>query len=502
MPGADNRYSRTIASAQALGESARDRNRFLDKTVLLTGEPTILGTPNGREMARAALLLLMRICPNVVVALPDACADLAGELDELAHHMDPKSTIICDILRGQFGDFDAILSVGTCARGDLPWTVINSNGWLARVSSSTHDIVGECRQANPIGAIGAACLGVCEVFKRLIALASERGEMLDNVSFSFWTYSAATGEPGPALPPDIRVELLLVGAGAIGSGTAYLLSRLPISGRALVIDRQYYEDVNWGTCVCISTDDIGKEKAQVLATVLASKLSVRGRRVDIETFRRELEAMNAAPRIVLNGLDDIDPRQEVQKLWPDLVIDGAIGSDFSCQVSCHPWGLDVACLRCLFRHPPSTEPWEKVMSRDTGLPESFFADPNATISEEHLATVPPEKRASFSRYLGKTWCSITPEEQAQMLSSEKLAPGFSPSAPFVACFSSCMIVTELVRQVLESRTNPEPRFQLNLLWGPQRGTDVPQARRSDCECVMRGRNIERARATRQRLELG
>jgi hypothetical protein len=62
-------------------------------------------------------------------------------------------------------------------------------------------------------------------------------------------------------------------------------------------------------------------------------------------------------------------------------------------------------------------------------------------------------------------------------------------------------VTELIRYVLESRTAQEPRFQLNLLWGPQRGTDYPQERRRDCECITRARNIERVRAGRQPLRL-
>ena len=38
------------------------------------------------------------------------------------------------------GSFDAILSVGTAVNPSLPWTTINSNGWLARVSSGTRDL--------------------------------------------------------------------------------------------------------------------------------------------------------------------------------------------------------------------------------------------------------------------------------------------------------------------------------------------------------------------------
>src|SRR5205807_87669 len=144
-------------------------------------------------------------------------------------------------------------------------------------------------------------------------------------------------------PASIPVDVLLVGAGAIGSGTAYLLSRLPVTGRAMVIDKQDYEPENWGTCICVSMGDITREKAHVLADLLRSRLEVDWKKVSIEDYRAELESANTRPGIVLGGLDEVEPRHAVQRIWPDLVIDGAIGSDFSCQVSCHPWGPDVAC---------------------------------------------------------------------------------------------------------------------------------------------------------------
>ena len=97
--------------------------------------------------------------------------------------------------------YDAILSVGVAARSALPWTVINSNGWLARVSSGPSSLPRKCDLANPVGALAAACCGVSEVFKRLIALRAQRGELLDGISFSLWSYSP-TDDPGPPLPAE------------------------------------------------------------------------------------------------------------------------------------------------------------------------------------------------------------------------------------------------------------------------------------------------------------
>ena len=69
------------------------------------------------------------------------------------------------------------------------------------------------------------------------------------------------------------------------------------------------------------------------------------------TFEEYARQARRAPAVVLNGLDNIPGRHQVQRAtWPDVIVDGAIG-DFTCQVSRHPWPDDIACLMCLFREP-------------------------------------------------------------------------------------------------------------------------------------------------------
>ncbi|MGH7271032.1 MAG: hypothetical protein ACREJ3_11430, partial [Polyangiaceae bacterium] len=59
-------FSRIVATAATLADEAADRHRFLDKQVLLTGEPNVLASENGRECLLGALRLLPRVCANVV----------------------------------------------------------------------------------------------------------------------------------------------------------------------------------------------------------------------------------------------------------------------------------------------------------------------------------------------------------------------------------------------------------------------------------------------------
>ena len=488
-------YSRLIASAALLGEGAPDRHRFTTKSVLLTGEASTLSTANGIEIALAALRLLVRTCRNVTVALPGECGDLRTELERLA-----RETAITPV---NFRDdvvaeaFDAILSVGSQARCDLPWTVVNSNGWRARVSSTGQRLAAGCSQTNPIGALGTACLGVTEVFKRLIALKEGKGELLDGLSFSLWTYTSVGDDPGPPLPDHLTVSnLLLVGGGAIGNGIAYLLARLPITGRAVVVDRQDYGEENWGTCICLPASGFIGPKANFMAKLLRDKFDSQPRHTEVQTLAKEFGATLPYPTVALNGLDDIEARHEVQRLWPDLVIDGAIGSDLSCQVSCHPWGEDVACLMCLFRQPTTRS--ETIASRATGLGEAVVGGGEAAVTLAHVDAAPEEKKAWLAARLGRKICSVVSEGVAQALSDENHEKGFAPSVPFVACFSACMIATEFVRHLSEGRAEPAPRYALNLLWGPQRGTDFPEVRHANCFCVERAPLIYKARARRKR----
>lgn len=494
---ADKRLSRPAAAADRLGEIAPDRHRFAEKRVLLTGEPEVLNTENGAILLDASLRLLVRLCSNLSVAVPVECPGsyeavrlvaeqvaFGGPVEFLAAISDPL-------------DFDAVLSVGTAVRPEAPWTVINSNGWLARVSSGVSGVPSDCGQANPIGALFAASLGVTEVFKRLICLKPERGRPLDAFTFNTLTYQSGSDDPGPPLPSCVPLDTLLVGAGAIGNGVLYLLGRLPVAGRIWVVDRDVFKEENLGTCILIGLAELGQAKARFAERVINGRIEAVGFPEDLSAFKRRLGTELPYPRVVLGAVDSIDSRHEIQALWPDLIIDGAIG-DFPCQVSRHRWGQDEACLRCLFRTPPG-ESAEMVASRASGLRPERVADADETITEHDVLAAPQEKQEFLRRNIGRQICSVIAEATAQQISLESQRPGFEPSIPFVACFSACMMVAELVKQAVGWESTLETRFQWDSLRGPHKGQHFPQGSRSDCLCVERRVNIERFREGRKSL---
>jgi molybdopterin/thiamine biosynthesis adenylyltransferase len=486
-------YSRPAKTAARLAEQAVDHHRFLNKKVLLTGESEILKSVNGQNCFLDAAGLLVRICPNITIDIPAGCDDLRTVCQKFTKRIAFGPGVEYRDRFNDFGFFDAILSVGTAVNPNLPWTTINSNGWLARVSSGIHGLPADVAMENPVGALAAASLGVGEVFKRLIKLKPERGELVDGLSFSLRTYRAGETDCGPALPSSLDLDLLLVAGGAIGNGAVRLLSQLPCRGRVDIVDPQAYGEENLGTCVLMGTQDIGASKAKTLADHLRGPLlEAQGFEVSFEEYAQSARAL---PAFVLNGLDNISARHQVQRaLWPDVVVDGAIG-DFMCQVSRHPWPNDVACLICLFREQAGTRT-ESLQMQVTGLPLERVLRPDALVSTSDVENAPVEKRDFLRVRLGRPICSVIQEGIAQKISEDQQQQGFEPSVPFAACFSACMVVAEMVGHLMKWPSVLAPRFQFDFLMGPAYGQELPQGRRAGCICS-RQKNIERARASRK-----
>lgn len=487
------RFSRLNASAAELAGEGFEPQRFVEQPVLLTGADAVLATENGHEMARCALLLLMRMTKSLTVVLPPGHDALASDLRAWAdqHVWDEVPTIMCGPVDP--AAFTAVLSVGGPPRPGHPWTVITSDGWSVRVTSGATPIDQDCRQSNPVGALAAASLGAGEVFKRLLRLRPDRGALLDGCAFSLWTYGSEVN-PGPRLPTSLDVDLLVAGAGAIGNGVVHLLSRLPLRGQCTVLDRQNYGDENWGTCMRLSRGASKDPKADFLAGLFSGALLAKSLKADVEGL--EADPTWRTPKIALNGFDNVEARHAIQDLWPDLVIDGAIGRRLECQVSAHPWPSPIACLRCIFKLPAG-ERAEDAQQRKTGLAPGALSNQTRLLTDDDIAEASPEYREWLVGHLGRPICSVL--EAASRLSDADLPESFRPSVPFVATFSACMMVTELVRYLTVGLVGVEPRFFCSVLWGPHLGDHYPEDRHVDCRCVQRAANIDRARAARAAL---
>ncbi|MGA2623827.1 MAG: ThiF family adenylyltransferase [Bacteroidota bacterium] len=482
--------SRPRATAQFLRDEAADSRTFLDKRVLLTGEKTVLATQNGKDCFLDSLLLLVRITPNLTVVLPEdpfLAATARGIIEQLEH---PNKVVF--VSDTDFTEYQAILSIGCNSEANLPLTTINSNGWLVRVCSRGFSISSECSEANPVGALAASSLGVSEVFKRLIALKPERGELVTKLEFSFYSY-ATSDSPGPRIPASLPIDLFLVGVGAIGNGIVHLLRSINVSGSLLVIDKQEYMEENLGTCLLMGSRDVGKSKALFAQELLANKLNVTPFNESVTGFVPKLGVDFPYPWLVLNAVDNIEARRQVQLLWPDMIIDGAIG-ELACEVTLHPWGENLSCLLCDFEEPGVGA--EEIQSKLTGLRKSRLGDQESLVSDEDISCAPTEKKDWLGSQLGRPICSVISNATTDRISQEKQNEGFRPSVPFVACLSACMVIGELLRYLSREPQVLESGFQFDVLSGPLGGRCKAHGRKHSCICVQRADNIALLRKKR------
>ncbi|MBI3894360.1 MAG: hypothetical protein HY313_00365 [Acidobacteria bacterium] len=493
----DLAYSRPRATAARLAAYAAEAHRFTEKTVLLTGDAETLATSNGTLCLLDALRLLLRTVKHLHVHVPPQCSALLASVEALACKLEFGTPIVFLEDIPQWQRCDAILSVGWRVRPELPWTAVNSNGWVARVSSGSALLPPECDQHNPVGALGAASFGVSEVFKRLVGLRPERGSMFDRMQFSFYDYSVDPSNLGPILLPELHLPpTLLAGGGAIGNGIALLVSQFNLIGKIWVLDRQAFGPENLGTCVMLGPNGVESLKAEYLSAELCDpgRLHAIPLTGEIAAVKHAFGRTVPFPVLVLAGFDNVSARHRLQELWPDWLIDGGI-SDFGVQVSAHYWGRSVGCLKCQFVEEVHTD-HTTLAAELTGLRPERLASPEDVIRSEDVEAAPSERREQLQRNVGKKICSVVSEAAIKSISSAGARNRFSPSVPFVACASAALVFSKALRLLLEGRDDAPPRFVFDILTGPAGGVELFEKAKATCDCVRRASIIERWRQER------
>lgn len=490
---ADIEFSRPFAALKELGEAAREDGSFVDKTVLLTGEAAVLRTVNGGWMAEDCLRLMVRTWRKLAVYLPSGLEPLKDRLRSVATEiafMDPVTFLETEPC---YSDYEGILSIGTQAEPVLPWTVVNSNGWLARVSSSSKSLAPQCSQANPLGALAAASFGVAEVFKRT-ALKREFFDLFNGLTFSCFDLSVGGEDPGPPLPDSFQMPpTLFLGQGAIGNANVLLATQLPLRGKALLFDRERYGKENLGTCVLLGRAGAARHVRK--AEWNRAQLSAAGSGIDAEWLFEDIE--NAKPSVepylalIINGLDHVEPRHAAQDFWPDVIVDGALRR-FQCQFVAYDHDAGFACLRCLFELPAGRNPL-KVQAELTGLSAAALAA-DEVISDRHIAAAPEDKRAFLESKRGQKAGAVGCARAIEMahLFTDGVKKGFAPSVPFVATMTGVLVMAEVVRRLMNLPTTVR-RFQFDMLVGPASGSKINEKANPGCRCQTRKGPIEKQR---------
>jgi molybdopterin/thiamine biosynthesis adenylyltransferase len=319
---------------------------------------------------------------RLLILLPSGktAAPFPACLEELGTWAAKDAVVISAGRTDAIVDFTIIVGCGdtSCSSTQGYELVALGDGWRAWVGERSHAPTSVSPgSTNPIGPFLAASLIAGEVFKRSRGIL--RGRYLTNSGFSIWSGQSLTSwhelEDGPELVGRVLPPIHVVGTGAVGNDLTYVIASAQLGEAYLVlIDDDSYDNTNLNRCLLAGWQDVGHRKVEAVARVLtAAKVdafqfpstikeyivdSKIGLRADVAARVDQLEF-----DIVMSCVDKGTSRQDVQGLWPKLLLGG---STLGLQAKANVYRLraGAACLAC---HNPAEQDGERLRELEFAL---------------------------------------------------------------------------------------------------------------------------------------
>lgn len=362
------------------------------ETIGIAFDESASKTPEGQATLDLVIRLLARFYPNIaLVALDDTAKKKSKRFEALARKINPK------------------ISISKAHRGVSRWLVlgtsrltfsgskrvspiyIGSDNWIAKLSTSNP--VGSGRSGNPFGAGAAACFGVANVFRAVFAVQLPGSQLDSAIALSVLDLNPNALKPmNPPLKEIDFGEFQLVGAGAVGNGFLWALSRLKGKGELHLVDAELLERSNLQRYAMTAPSDEGKFKSDLGKTWLSGgQLSVKSHKATWEDY----VAARGDWRFerVAVAVDNAATRIQVQAALPRSVFNswtqvGEVG------LSRHTFLGDAACLACLYLPKGKTLNFDDIVLKALRLPEN---GPNLMEVRTRLDTGQTTERAFLER---------------------------------------------------------------------------------------------------------
>jgi molybdopterin/thiamine biosynthesis adenylyltransferase len=300
-------------------------------------------TDEGYSAADLTIRLLARFYPKIaIMPLDNTVRSIATKLNKLALAINPKIAIGNDLT----GVKDIIVVGKTPPpekKGITP-IYIGSDGWIAKLSR--HNPVGSKVSNNPFGAGIAACLAAANIFRHVFTSAS----LDDTINISILDLDPQALEPmNPKLDQIDLGQVFLVGAGAIGNGFLWGLSRYPILiGQLNIIDHDNVDLFNIQRYVLSERKHEGASKVKIAANLFINHPGIRVAQIPKkwEEFVSSLPEDKWLFERVVSALDTPNDRINLQASLPKWIVNAWTGTG-DAGVSHHDF-TNHACLACLY----------------------------------------------------------------------------------------------------------------------------------------------------------
>ncbi|MBZ5560747.1 MAG: hypothetical protein LAO77_26125 [Acidobacteriia bacterium] len=510
----ERRFDRHLGLASELAGKSRSEviRKFVDQRLLLTGDPERLATPAGRLMLLVTANLIARFCPKIDLQLDPSERMLVDETLGLLHRIDSsRHAEFRMVARPALSTYAGALAIGAPTTGMPVDVVIDAAGWLAAISTiGALPPLPRTADGNPFGALIAAALGAAEIFKHLVKPRPGKAFPFGTATFSAYDYSVDSLDPGPTLhPATVLPPTLLAGVGAVGNAFLLALSNVPnVCGDLYPVDKEQVDDPSNLNRYSLAEERDADPEHPMPKTHLAVRLfegtglDVHPLQVPLDTaLKRVHNGELPRPTIVASAVDNNAARDDLQKLWPDVLLEGATDHTLA-QVSRHEHGSGLACLLCIHSRPSNANEFSYVShaAEISGLSQAVIAaslrDAEMVVTDAHIEGAPDAMRTHLAAHVGKPICSVVGE--LERLSAKPAAElPHQPTVSFVSMMSGVLMAAELVKYVGGLGSGLLTFFQIDTMFPLQNAGLQTVEAVSNCYCITRSDAIRQYRAVVQ-----
>jgi molybdopterin/thiamine biosynthesis adenylyltransferase len=336
------------------------------------------------------LRLLSRLYPKLaIVGLPGSKPATLRKLRALARDINPGIE-----LESHFSNSTKLLVFGnTRVTGnrkakDHIWYV-GSDNWIAKLSTAAP--VGSGSSNNPLAAGAAACIAAANVFRAVFVQELGQAALDTEVATSLLDLRpGSAGTANPRLSPVRFDDVHLVGAGAIGNGVLWALSRMDCEGTLHVVDPEAVTDSNLQRYVMLTAGDRTKKKAELAKSWLESFGPALKVKPHVATWSEHVATRpEYKVQTVLSAVDSARARIEIQASLPRYILNGWTQRG-EAGVSRHNFLSGLACLACLYLPSGQAPSEDLIIARALRLGED---EPTVREVRRRLVLKVPTERA-------------------------------------------------------------------------------------------------------------
>jgi len=447
--------------------------------------------------SRAALDMIVRltarIYPTLAIVGLRAPSTYVAQLKRLAKSINPRIDLLDRMENATriavFGE----TQVPTVRKAVGSTWFVGSDNWFMRLSRNAP--VGAGNSANPLAAGAASCVAAANVFRAIFATELGKDLLDDELWFSLLDMREVdSASANPQLTRLVLRDVHLAGAGAIGNGFLWALSRLTWRGTLHIVDPETITDSNLQRYVMAVASDRGKTKAIRSASWMPR---AKGRTVEsrVMDWATHISAQQHVADTVVSALDSARVRIEVQASLPRQVFNGwTQGGEAG--VSRHRFLGTMACLACLYLPHGSALNEDQMVARALKLPDD---EPTVRDIRQRLQQNKPTERAYLERIAAASGAPIGKllAYENQPLSSlyvggvcggaimEFHAAALDAHADVPMAFQSAFAGIALAAELARPTRLPHTVTQIDLLgtFPPRPGRNQEKSTTPPCICV-------------------